>query len=359
MKETMKAQVFYEPLNMKYEDVNVPKILDNEVLVQLKACSICGSDISYYYGHSPVGTSTGKGPIYLGHEASGVIVKVGSIPAARGLFAEGDRVAINPVQQCNACPACLRGEFNVCPNVEVIGVSVNGCFAEYVAVKYTHAYKIPDNISFEHAALFEPLACSTHGIFDLDIKLGQTVVVYGAGGIGLFMTQLAKTAGAGVVITIGTRDFNLGIAKKHGADHVLNIRDTSSPDYVKDAAEAVKNLNGGELASRCIVATSNMAALQDALNITDKFSTIVYFGLPSPDDMLQIPVLEAIQSERTIRFAWLAPLVWDNVIHAVGSGRVDLSPIITNRFRLEELEEAIKYMAESKGPKVKSVIIFS
>jgi L-iditol 2-dehydrogenase len=92
--------------------------------------------------------------------------------------------------------------------------------------------------------------------------------------------------------------------------------------------------------------------------VTGPFSTIVYFGLPSPEDLLKIPVLDAIQSERTIRFAWLAPLVWDNVIHAVGAEQVDLSPIITNRFKLDELEDAIKYMAESKDPKIKGVVIF-
>jgi L-iditol 2-dehydrogenase len=237
-------------------------------------------------------------------------------------------------------------------------VSVNGCFAEYVKVKYTHAYKIPDNIKFEHAALFEPLACSTHGIFDLDIKLGQTVVVYGAGAIGLFQTQLAKAAGAGVVITIGTRDYNLETAKKYGADFVLNIRDKSSKYYAENAAEKVREWNGGELAQRCIVATSNMDALRDALNVTGAFSTIVYFGLPSPEDKLEVPVLEAITSERTIKFAWLAPLVWDNVIHSVGSGQIDLSPIITNSFRLDELEEAIKYMSGSKDDKIKGVVIF-
>ncbi|MDR3225349.1 MAG: alcohol dehydrogenase catalytic domain-containing protein, partial [Clostridiales Family XIII bacterium] len=94
MANTMKAQVFYEPLVMKYEDVPVPEIMDNEVLVKLKAVSICGSDVSYYYGHSPLDTADGKGPLYLGHEASGVIVKVGNIPSTLGLFSEGDHVTI-------------------------------------------------------------------------------------------------------------------------------------------------------------------------------------------------------------------------------------------------------------------------
>ena len=357
MEGKMKVVNFYEPLVMKNEEHPIPEIADNEVLVRMKAVGICGSDISYYYGHSPLDTPDGKGPLYLGHEASGVIAEVGSIPKKLGLFKEGDRVALNPVQQCNACPACMRGEFNVCGNCEVIGVSVNGCFAEYVKVKYTHAYNIPDEVSFESAALAEPLACATHGIFDLDIKLGQTVVVYGLGGIGLMMVQLAKAAGAGKVIAIGVRDYGIEKALACGADYAINVRDKGSKYYSADTAAKVLEFNGGELAPRCIVPTSNIEALQDALNVTGPCSTVCYFGLPSPEDRLKIDVLGAIQSERTIRFAWLAPGVWDNVFKAVASGQVDLSPIITNKFTLDQCEEGVKYMKESKDDKIKGVVL--
>lgn len=357
MNGTMKVVNFYEPLVMKNEVHPVPQIADNEVLVRVKAVGICGSDISYYYGHSPLDTPDGKGPLYLGHEASGVIAEIGAIPEKLGLFKEGDRVAINPVQQCNACPSCMRGEFNACGNCDVIGVSVNGCFAEYVKVKYTHAYKIPDEVSFEAAALSEPLACATHGIFNLDIKLGQTVVVYGLGGIGLMMVQLAKAAGAGKVIAIGVRDYGIEKALAIGADCAINVRGKDSKYYTNDTAARVRELNAGNLAPRCIVPTSNMAALEDALNVTGACSTICYFGLPSPEDRLKIDVLGAIQSERTIRFAWLAPLVWDNVFNAVASGQVDLSPIITNSFGLDQTEEGIRYMKESKDDKIKGIVL--
>ncbi|MCL1897123.1 MAG: hypothetical protein FWG03_11360, partial [Clostridiales bacterium] len=119
----------------------------------------------------------------------------------------------------------------------------------------------------------------------------------------------------------------------------------------------VREWNGGNLAPRCIVPTSNMSALHDALNVTGPCSTICYFGLPSPEDRLQIDVLGAIQSERTIRFAWLAPLVWDNVFSAVASGQVDLSPIITNKFTLDQCEEGIKYMKESPDDKIKGIVL--
>ena len=350
----MVVQNFYEPLVMKLEEHDIPQIADNEVLIKVMACSICGSDVSYYFGHSPLGTPDGKGPLYLGHEMSGVVVEVGKLGNA--LFKEGDRVAVNPVQQCNACEYCMRGEFNVCPNCEVIGVTVNGGFAEYVKVKYTHVYKIPDNVKFEHGALAEPLACATYGIKRLDIELGQDVVVFGPGPIGLMMVQLAKAAGAGRVVLVGRRDFPLGIGKQVGATFVINTADKNSPDYAPDLAARVKELLG-HLAPRAIVATSNMDALQGALLVTGAASTIVYFGLPGPNDKLEVPMLEAIQLDRTIKCSWLAPRVWDNVFHVVSSGQVNLAPIITHQFPLEDAEKGVRFMKESKEDKIKGVIL--
>jgi L-iditol 2-dehydrogenase len=355
----MKAWNFYEPEVMRFEDEDIPVISDNEVLVKVKAVGICGSDVSYYYGHSPLGTASGKGPLYLGHEAAGVIVSLGGIPAGLGLFKEGDRVAINPVQQCNACPACMRGEFHECGHCEVIGVSVNGCFAEYVKVKYTHVYKIPNEVSFESAALAEPVACSTHGVTLLDIKLGQTALVYGLGSIGLMMVQLVKAAGAGKVIAIGAHDFGLVKAKELGATHVINSRETASPYYAASVEQKVIEINSGEKAPRCIVATGNMNAVEDALNLTGPCSTIVYFGLPGPKDELKIPVLDALQAERTLKFSWLAPLVWDNVFAVMASGQVKVEPLVTHKFSLEETEKGIRFMKEGKGDKIKGIVVIN
>ena len=356
MKGTMKVQNFYEPLVMKYEEHDIPQISDNEILIKVMATSICGSDISYYYGHSPLGTPDGKGPQYLGHEISGVVAEVGSIAANAGLFKEGDRVAVNPVQQCNACEACMRGEFNVCEHSDVIGVSCNGGFAEYVKVRYTHVYKIPDEVSFEQGCLAEPLACATYGIKRLDIQLGQDVVIFGPGPIGLMMVQLAKASGAGRVLLFGRRDYPLEVGKKLGADFVVNTADKNSPYYEPDVVKAVKD-SFGRLAPRCIVPTSNMEALQNALKVTGAASTIVYFGLPGETDKLEVPMLEAINLDRTIKCAWLAPLVWDNVFHAIASGQVNLDPLITHKFSLEDCEKGIKFMKESKENKIKGVIV--
>ncbi|MCL1854352.1 MAG: alcohol dehydrogenase catalytic domain-containing protein [Clostridia bacterium] len=357
MKGTMKAHVLYEPNVMKFEDIDIPQIKDNEVLVKVRAVGICGSDLSYYYGHSPLGTADGKGPLVIGHEMSGEVVEVGSIPAGLGLFKPGDRVTVNPVMQCNACEACLNGQYNVCSHSAVPGVTANGGFAEYCKVYYTHAHKIPDKVSYADAALTEPLACATYAIKQAEISLGQTVVIFGPGGIGLMMVQLAKSVGAGKVILVGRRDYPLSKGLQAGADCVVNIADKASPYYAADLAAKVKELNDGELAPRCIVPTSNMEALQAALDVTGNRSTIVYFGLPGPADELKINVLEAINRDRIIKFSWLAPGVWDEALKAIATGKVRLGDIVTHQFPLEDTEKGIQFMKTSKEDKVKGLIV--
>ncbi len=352
----MKAQVFYEPNVMKFEEIDIPQIGPDEVLVKVKYCGICGSDVSYYYGHSPLGTADGKGPLVLGHEFSGEIVEVGDIPESKGLFKEGDRVICNPVQQCNACSDCAKGNFNICGYMTVPGVSHNGAFAEYVAMKYTHIYKMPEGMSYKEAAICEPLACGSYGVKKLDPQIGDFIVVFGPGASGIMMVQLIKARGAGKVVLVGTRDYPLGIGKDCGADYVLNVKYTSSPNYVSNVKEKIMQLNGGKLADRAIVPTSSKKALQDALDVLAPAGTVVYFGLPGEKDTVEIPALQAIQSDITVKFAWLAPLVWPLAIAALESGVISTDKLFTHEFTLAETEEGIKFMKEGKGDKLKGVI---
>ena len=356
MKGKMKAQVFYEPEVMKFEEIDIPQIDVDEVLVKVKYCGICGSDISYYFGHSPLGTADGKGPLVLGHEFSGEVVEVGAIPKEKGLFTPGDRVTCNPVQQCNACDMCAQGKFNVCSNLIVPGVSHNGAFAEYTVMKYTHIYKLPEGMSYKQGAVIEPLACATYGLKKLDIQIGDFVVVFGPGPIGNMMAAMAKSRGASKVALVGTRDYPLGVGKKCGADYIINIKDAVSKDYTDDVKVKVAELTGGKMADRVIVPTSNMKALQDAIDVIGPGGTIVYFGLPGEDDKIQVPALNAIQSDINIRFAWLAPLVWPTAIKAVAANIVDINNIFTHEFTLEDCEKGIRHMKLGEGDKLKGVI---
>lgn len=357
MEGTMKVNRFMEPLKMEYREEQIPQIDSTEVLIKVKATGICGSDLVYYYGESPLDTADGKGPLILGHEFSGVVVEMGEAVKQLNLFQAGDHVAVNPVQVCNACPACMRGEYNECTHAGVIGTSVDGAMAEYVKAKYTNVYKIDDSIPFEYAAISEPLACATHAVNRLDILPGQTVVIYGVGGIGLMMTQLAKAFGAGKVIVVARKDFGLEKALECGADYVINNTNKESKYYAESVPARVRELNGGNLAERAIVAAGSIQVLQDSLNVTAPCATIVFFGQAGPDDRLSVPVLDCLKAEKTLKFSWLAPLVWDQVFKLIASGQVDLSKIITHRFSLEDAEKGIKFMRESKESKVKGVII--
>lgn len=359
MKTTMKAQIFRAPFDLVLKDVAVPEIAENQVLVKVRACGVCGSDLAYYAGKSPLDTADGKGPLILGHEFSGEIAKVGKLAKDLDLFKEGDRVLVNPVQNCNACPQCRRKQVNLCKHTRTAGTSVNGAFAEYVAVNYTHVYKIPDAMSFETAALCEPLACASYGIKKLDVKLGDFVVIFGPGTIGLMQLKLIRALGAGKIAMVGILDYGLNKALEMGADYAINTLDKNSPYYTDDVAAKIAELSGGEMADKVIVPTAAKSALQGALEVSGKCANIVYFGLPGEDTILEVPLLNTLKSDKTINVSWLAPFTWDTAMKALRDGLVTAETFVTHKFKLEDLEEAIKFMMDnSKTEKIKAMITF-
>lgn len=354
---TMKAQVFYEPNDMRLEEVPIPEIAPDEVLVRVKACSICGSDIAYYFGASSLETPTGKGPLILGHEYTGEVVEVGQIPKAMGLFKPGDRVVLDPVQYCNACDVCYRGQTNLCENKAVLGVSTNGGFAEWSKSKYTGVHPLPDNVSYKHGALTEPLACATYGIKNLAIELGNFCVVIGAGAIGCMMVQLAKRRGAGTVALLEISDYRLELGGGLGADILINPAEKASKHYVEDVKAKIADLTGGKMADRVIVPTGAVQAMELALAISGRRSTIVYFGLPSDEAVVRVPALEQIFWDKTIRFSWLAPGTWQTALGALASGLVNVEPLVTHTFKLEELADALTKVRDRVGKPMKPVVI--
>lgn len=358
-KSKMKAQVFYEPNKMSLRTIAIPEIADDEVLVRVKACGICGSDIAYYYGASSLETPSGKGPLVLGHEYTGQVVEVGAIPKSMGLFRRGDRVVFDPVQYCNACDVCYRGQSNLCENKAVLGVSVNGGFAEYSKSKYTAVHPLPDNVSYEDGALTEPLACACYGTKNLDIQLGNFCVVIGPGAIGLMMVQLAKKSGAGTLVLLGAQgdDYRLDIGATLGADVVINTADKNSPHYVRNVKKRIADLTDGKMADRVITPTGAVKAMELALAISGRRSTVVFFGLPGDKDKIRVPALESIFWDKTIRFSWLAPGTWQTALGALGSGLVDVGPLVSHTYRLDELVVALGNVRDRVGDPMKPVVI--
>jgi threonine dehydrogenase-like Zn-dependent dehydrogenase len=350
----MKAAVFYEAEDLRVENVPEPDAAADEVIVKVLACGFCGSDVEYYYGKSPVGTADGKGPLVLGHEICGEVVHAGNLAEKYGL-AEGDRVALNPVQSCNACNACRAGKLQFCENLTVLGVTMNGGFAEYVNTKIAHAYKIPESLTNEQGAFVEMLSSAVYSVKRSEVEPENFAVVYGPGPVGLSMVQLLKNEGARVAL-IGTRDYRLGIGKSVGADHVWNIRDQSSPHYVPDVGQAIMDANGGALADRVLVATASVEANQQALEISGNGSTVVLMGLAGPDDAISVPLLSNLYQDKTIRFSLLYPLQWPKTLRLLEDAKVDTSQIITHSATLDGIAGALERVLNREDEVVKTVI---
>jgi L-iditol 2-dehydrogenase len=357
MQGKMKAMVFYEPLKMKFEEIDIPKTGPDEVLVRVKACGICGSDIAYYWGMSPLETSTGKGPLILGHEFSGEVVELGEIPKTLGLCKEGDRVVVDPLQYCNACEVCKKGQVNLCEEKLVSGVSVDGGFAEYAKAKYTSIFKLPDNVTYEQGAFTEPLADAMYAIENLEIGLGDFCVLIGPGPIGLAEAQLIKSSGAGKVVVLGTRDYRLDIAKKNGADYVFNLNDKNSKYYAADIVKKISELTGGKMADRVLIATGNPDIMGLPFEISGRRSVIVFFGLPGEKDIVPVPALKTTFFDKRIKFSWLAPLTWPKSLKAISEGLIDVDALVTHKYKLEELIPALEKVKNRVGNPLKALVV--
>jgi threonine dehydrogenase-like Zn-dependent dehydrogenase len=347
----MRAAVFYDVKDIRLEDVPEPQIGDEDVLVEVTACGICGSDLEYYMGRSPVGTADGKGPLILGHEFAGRVVARGK--DAHGVQ-EGDRVAVNPIQSSSAGDFSRSGNPHFDLSV-VLGVTTNGAFAKYVRTKAEHAYKLPDSMSDEQGAFVEMLAASLNAVEKAQIRLGDLVVIFGPGPVGLSMVQLAKASGGRVVI-VGTRDYRLELARGMGAEHAFNVADSSSPYHTADLSASIQGVNAGELADRAIVATASEDATQGALDVTGNGSTIVYMGLAGPNDVVKLPMLASLAMDKTIRFSWLYPNQWPNTIRLLREGVVDTSKIITHSIELDRIDEGIRQVVARDDGVIKIIV---
>ncbi len=342
----MKAAVFYEPQDIRVEEVPEPTIAEDEVLVEVSACGFCGSDVEYYYGKSPVGTATGKGPLVLGHEFSGKVVGLGKIAGTYGLQ-EGDRVAVCPIQSCGACNPCRGGKPQFCANLAVLGVTTDGGFAQFAKTKAAHAYKLPDTLTDAQGAFVEMLAAAVNAVAKAEIEPDDFAVVYGPGPVGLSMVQLLRNEGARVAV-VGTGGYRLDIATQLGADFVFESGD--------DLADKVREANGGNLADRVIVATGSMGANQQALEISGPGSTVIYMGVTGPEDAVNVPMLTSLIQDKTIRFSLWYPFQWPRTISMLTHASVDTGPIITHSAPLDGIGAAIERVVNREDGVLKTVI---
>ncbi len=265
----MKALVLEEYNKLIYKEMPDPQISDNDVLIEVKACGICGSDI-----HGMDGSSGRRHPpLIMGHEASGVIVKKGS--GVQG-FAEGDRVTFDSTIYCGTCFYCRQGQINLCDNRRVLGVSPpeyrqHGAFAQFVAVPEHILYRLPDNLSFVQAAMVEPVSIAFHAVSLTPVSLNDSAVVIGSGMVGIFVIQALRAAGCGTIIAVDLEQNKLDLALQLGADHGLLAG-------VVDVAEEVKKLTAGRGANIGLEVVGNTAAVNTAVSSLCKGGALTLVG---------------------------------------------------------------------------------
>ena len=320
MEGTMKTAVMLGIGKMGFEEREIPKAKDNEVLVKLEYVGICGSDL-HYYETGAIGDYVVKPPFVLGHEPGGTVVEVGKDVKHLKV---GDRVALEPGKTCGHCEFCKTGRYNLCPDVVFFATPpVDGVFQEYVAHEADLCFKLPDNVSTLEGALIEPLAVGFHAAMQGGARAGQTAVVMGAGCIGLVTMMALKAMGVSKVYVVDIMEKRLEKALELGADGVINGSKTD--------------------------------AVEQTIHMTKKGSTIVLVGYSKSGEMT-LPMSLALDKELTFKTVFRYRHIYPMAIDAVASGKVNLKGIVTDIFGLDEAQKAMDYSVNNKADIVKAVI---
>jgi L-iditol 2-dehydrogenase len=314
----MKAMVLEQYMKLEMTDMPVPEIGPNDVLVRVRACGICGSDVHGMDG------STGRRipPIVMGHEGSGEVAATGTSVRE---FREGDRVTFDSTIYCGRCYYCGRGDWNLCDNREVLGVSPgeyrrHGAFAEYVAVPSHIVYKLPDSFRFEHAAVIEAVSVAVHAVRITPVQLGDTAVVVGSGMIGLLAIQALRSAGCATVIAIDVDDLKLKIARGLGATHALNGGGAGVSEAVRDLTRG----RGADVAIECVGAPD---PIRTAIGSVRKGGAVTLVGnvSPSADLPLQAVVSRQIRLQGSCASNGEFPICID----LISRGAIQVEPLIS------------------------------
>lgn len=335
----MKVAMFYGPGDVRLEKVDTPEIHDGEVLVKIRAALTCGTDVkTYRRGHTLV-----PPPSPFGHEYAGDIAAVGK--AVKG-FEEGMRVVAANSAPCGHCFFCKRGRESLCENLFFVW----GAFAEYIVVPERIVTKnllpIPDHVTYEKAALTEPLACVIHGVEESDIHLGDTVVINGAGPIGLFFTALVSQKGARVIQT-DLVDERLEVAKKLGADHTINAGKGEA------VLQKVKALTDGRGADVAIEAVGYPQTWETTIKMTRKGGTATLFGGCEKNTAITVDTTLLHYNELTLKGVFHhTPHYIKTALTLISWGTIDTDTFITEKMPLSRIDEALQKVLNQKGVKI-------
>jgi L-iditol 2-dehydrogenase len=339
----MKALVKYAPGpgNIEVRDVPEPTPGPGEVMVAVKAAGICGSDLHIYHDDIKLAVNP---PVVMGHEFAGVVAQVGE--GVTGVQA-GQRVTCETARYvCGECLACRTGQYNVCSQKKLIGYAYDGCFANYCVVDAERVHFLPENVDFLGGALTEPLACTVHALLELtQITAGDVAVVTGPGPMGLLSLQVAKAAGAYVIVCGTSQDAQrLRVAQELGADLTLDVE-------TEDAAAIVGAATRGEGADVWVEASGAPAAARLGLELVRRrgqYTQLGLFGRPFELDFEQIAYKE-IQVTGSLGQRWTA---WTRALDLMARGQVQTRPLVTHVLPITAWEEAFAVFESRAGLKI-------
>ncbi|MBD3406237.1 MAG: zinc-binding dehydrogenase [Candidatus Lokiarchaeota archaeon] len=339
----MMAAMFHDIGDVRYEETDIPEIGPREILVKIKKALTCGTDVKTYKRGHPL--LLRNPPALFGHEYAGIIEEIGKEVKN---FEPGMRVVATNSAPCGSCFFCKRNRPNLCQQLK--NTFVNGAFAEYIrvpeAVVKWNTHQIPDSLAFEEAALTEPLACVVHGIEEANIELGDTVVVIGAGPIGQMLMMLAKKSGASTVIASDLAELRRNMAKKAGADIVIDPAE-------EDPIERVKEETSGYGADVVIEAVGLPTTWEQAVKMTRNAGMTVLFGGAASGTKFEIDTVRFHYGQLTIKGVFhLTPKHVEQALNLIISGSIKPEILITHEMPLQKITEAIEMMGSGKSMKV-------
>ncbi len=347
MPEKMRAARFYkvgEPL--KIELIAVPRLGSGDVLVNVKTCGICGSDIHIVYeGVTP----TAYSPITLGHEPSGVITEVGSEVEGWKI---GDRVTINPFLTCGKCINCLSGNSQICLSRHVIGIHAEGGLAEFLKVPAKNLVRLPENIPFDQGAIIaDAVATPFHAITRRgNLRAGEKVAVFGCGGLGIHGVQIAKLCGASLVIAVDAVDSTLERAKRVGADEVINPQREGS-------VQKIKEMTGGMGVDLALEFIGHRETIEQATHCVRIGGRTVIVGL-GPETITLLPPTSFVRTELSFLGSYGSTnLEIQKVVDLLANGKLVLSGSITERVSLEEVNMGLDHLYRKIGNPIRIVVV--
>lgn len=337
---TMNALVLHAVNDARLGPILKPEPGPGYVRVKVGFCGVCNSDMARFFGKGPYSF-----PLVCGHEFAGV---VDCVAAGVTKFRPGDRVAVFPLLWCDQCGACGRGQYAQCINYDYLGSRSNGAFAEYVAAPVRNLLRVADCVSLEEAAMIEPAAVALHALRRTGGHIvGNSVVVFGAGPIGLMVAQWARVMGAKRVMLIDLVPEKLDLARRIGFDHVIDLR-------ASEPVAAIEKATDGRGADVCVDAAGDPQATLQALRAANHGSTVVLLGNPTADVNIPAELLSRLmRREVQIVGTWNSDYGaygedddWHRAVNAMASGMIDVKPLITHRVPLDAAVRALHMMRD-------------